>query len=359
MANLKISQVVKFFGPAPILRDISFNVFSGDLVAILGASGSGKTTLLRLIAGFEQADGGEIRIAGEIVASASIFKRPEQRGIGYVAQEGALFPHLSVADNITFGLSRAQRKARYKVNELLALVGLPASYASRGPQQLSGGEQQRVALARALAPSPKLLLLDEPFSALDAGLRAETRQAVAAAIRAAGATAILVTHDQEEALSMGHLVGMLQHGKLAQMSAPEDLYHHPTSASVADFVGDAVFTPGTAQGGKVHCALGVLCLVEGDVTGPVNVMIRPEQIKINADAVQGSVRAAIKNVAFYGHDAVVTLSVRGAQPTDDVIARVFSQNTPKPGRDVWLTVEGMVVAYPTPALASGLEAVSA
>ena len=158
--------------------------------AILGASGGGKTTLLRLIAGFDRPDAGEITLAGDVLAGRGVCLRPEQRGIGYVAQEGALFPHLSVADNITFGLPRAARRARHRVAELLALVDLPATYADRAPQALSGGEQQRVALARALAPSPKLVLLDEPFSALDAGLRTETRLAVAAAIKAAGATAI-------------------------------------------------------------------------------------------------------------------------------------------------------------------------
>jgi iron(III) transport system ATP-binding protein len=352
MADLQISHVVKFFGRAAVLRDVSFRVEPGDLVAILGASGSGKTTLLRLIAGFERVDGGDIRIGGEVIASATMSKRPEQRGIGYVAQEGALFPHLSVADNITFGLNRTQRKARYRVAELLAMVDLPASYADRAPQQLSGGEQQRVALARALAPNPKLLLLDEPFSALDAGLRAETRKAVAAAIRAAGATAILVTHDQEEALSMGRLVGVLQHGVLAQLSAPEALYHLPVSAGVASFVGDAVFSPGIAEDGKVHCTLGVLCLADKTVTGLVEVMIRPEQIKMKREPAPGSVQAAIKNVSFYGHDAVVTLGVKGALPTDDVTARVFSQTIPKPGRDVWLVVEGEVVAYPAPVMST-------
>ena len=359
MANLQITRLAKFFGKSPVLRDVSFGVAPGDLVAILGASGSGKTTLLRLIAGFEQADGGEIRLNDEIIASQSVFKCPEQRAIGYVAQEGALFPHLSVADNITFGLSRAQRKARYRVAELLALAGLPAHYADRAPQQLSGGEQQRVALARALAPDPKLLLLDEPFSALDAGLRGETRAAVAEAIRAAGATAILVTHDQDEALSMGRRVGVLQHGTLVQMSPPEILYHHPVSAFVADFVGDAVFTPGLAGNGKVHCALGELCLAADNVTGLVKVMIRPEQIKINADSACGGVPAVIKHTTFYGHDAVVTLDIKGALQTEEVTARVFSHAMPRHSRAVWLQVEGNVVAYPAPVTVPGPETVSA
>ena len=347
MANLSVQHLAKSFNGVALLHDVSLTVDPGTLIAILGASGSGKTTLLRLIAGFERPDAGEIRLGGELVASATLCKRPELRGIGYVAQEGALFPHLSVADNITFGLQRAERRARHRVAELLELVGLPAAYARRGPQELSGGEQQRVALARALAPGPKLLLLDEPFSALDAGLRAETREAVASAIRAAGATAILVTHDQDEALSMGQLVGVLQNGILAQYSAPEALYRQPVSQELANFVGAAVFFPGQASGAKVLCALGELNLAGPAIHGPVEVMLRPEQIKVTAVPAPGSVHAIINHITFYGHDAVLRLAIAGAEP-GDVTARIFSQCIPKPGSDVWLAVEGDVVAYAEP-----------
>jgi iron(III) transport system ATP-binding protein len=340
MAALEVSGIAKSFS-TPVLRDVSFGVEAGQLVAILGASGSGKTTLLRLIAGFERPDAGQIQLGGEVIASAAVFKRPEARKIGYVAQEGALFPHLTVADNITFGLSRTQRRARHRVAELLAMVDLPENYADRAPQSLSGGEQQRVALARALAPEPKLVLLDEPFSALDAGLRAETRGAVAAAIKAAGAAAILVTHDQAEAFSMGALVGVLQNGVLAQMSAPETLYRRPASEGVANFVGDAVFCAGMAGHGRVQCGLGDLPLAGGAV-GPVSVMVRPEQIKIEPDARRGGVAAVINNVTFYGHDAVVGLKLPDGAP---VTARVFSHAVPKPGSEVWLVVEGEVAAF--------------
>ena len=355
MARLDILRLTKFFGTAEVLRGISFSVASGELVAILGASGSGKTTLLRLIAGFERPEGGEIRLEHEILVSSAICRPPEQRGIGYVAQEGALFPHLNVADNISFGLSRAERRARHRVAELLLLVGLPAHYADRAPQNLSGGEQQRVALARALAPSPKLLLLDEPFSALDAGLRVETREAVSRAIRAAGATAILVTHDQEEALSMGERVGVLQHGVLAQMSTPEELYHRPANPYVADFVGDAVFFPGIAEGQCVHCALGALPLAQPGLAGPVTVMIRPEQIRLGAEAGPGGVAAWVQDVAFFGRDAVVTLGLQDAL-AGGVTARVFSHSVPPRGAKLWLAVEGAVMAYPAPGLAAGVEA---
>jgi iron(III) transport system ATP-binding protein len=340
---LEIAILQKSFAGRPVLRDVSFAVPAGGLTAILGASGSGKTTLLRLIAGFEPVDGGEIRIAGALVASPTCHRPPEARGIGYVAQEGALFPHLSVADNITFGLKRAARRAQHRVAELLSLVGLPADYAGRAPQHLSGGEQQRVALARALAPRPDLILLDEPFSALDAGLRAETRNAVAAALKTAGATAVLVTHDQEEALSMGDQVGVLRDGYLAQMSAPATLYRHPADAALAGFVGDAVLTPGIASGVRVNCALGLLNLPAQTADGAVQVLIRPEQIKLQPSAAGGGVRARINDVTFFGHDAVVRLDVPSAS---NVTARIFSHAVPAVGTDVWLTVEGDVLTYP-------------
>ncbi|MDE8347737.1 MAG: ABC transporter ATP-binding protein, partial [Acidocella sp.] len=325
--------------------EISFAVPQAGLVAILGASGSGKTTLLRLIAGFERPDAGQIALNGETIASPAMSKKPEQRGVGYVSQEGALFPHLCVADNITFGLPRAQRRARHRVAELLQLVDLPGSYADRPPQSLSGGEQQRVALARALAPAPSLILLDEPFSALDAVLRAETRSAAAEALRRAGTTAILVTHDQEEALSMGAMVGVLQNGRLAQMSTPEFLYRHPVSPALANFVGDAIFTPGMAGDGVVHCALGRLRLAADMPSGTVEVMIRPEQIKIHTSPGDGGVPAIIQDVVFYGHDAVIRMKI-ASQSADPIIsARIFSHDLPRPGADVWLHVEGDVVTF--------------
>ncbi len=341
--KLQIALLRKSYGAATVLHDVSLAVESGRLLAILGGSGSGKTTLLRLIAGFERVDGGEIRIDGELVAAATLHKPAERRGIGYMAQEGALFPHLSVADNITFGLSRAARRQRLHVAEMLRMVELPASYADRAPHQLSGGEQQRVALARALAPNPKLVLLDEPFSALDAGLRAETRATVAAALAAAGATAILVTHDQEEALSMGTQVGVLRDGRLAQLDVPATLYRRPTDAGLARFVGEAVMTPGIAENNAVTCALGRLALAD-PANGPVEIMVRPEQIKVVGAAFSGSVGAVVRQVTFYGHDATLRLALRGGG--EEVTARIFSQAAPPVGAEVWLKVEGEVMAYP-------------
>jgi len=343
--GLEIFGLAKSFGATPVLRDVSFAVLPGSLTAILGASGSGKTTLLRLIAGFEAPDAGEIRLAGTLLASGARCQPPERRAIGYVAQEGALFPHLNVADNITFGLTRAERRARHRVPELLNLLDLPPSYADRAPQELSGGQQQRVALARALAPNPKLVLLDEPFSALDAGLRAETRQVVAAALQAAGATAILVTHDQEEAFSMAAQVGVLQAGILAQMSPPERLYRQPATASLANFLGEAVFLPGIATSGRVDCALGRLRIASPDLQGRVQVMVRPEQIRVFEEAGNGRVAAHVRDATFYGHDALVRFAVPEGGHDRDVTARMFSHLLPPPDGQVWLQVEGDVAAF--------------
>ncbi|MBE7210540.1 MAG: ABC transporter ATP-binding protein, partial [Gluconacetobacter diazotrophicus] len=234
---LAVSGLHKAFGDTPVLRGLDFSVSPGEFVAILGASGGGKTTLLRILCGFERADRGAVALAGVPVdvphpddrsadetGRRRHHVRPEHRRVGYVAQEGGLFPHLSVSANILFGLPRAGRADLVRAHALLDLVGLPHAYADRSPHSLSGGEQQRVALARALAPRPALVLLDEPFSALDAGSRAGTRQAVADALRESGATALLVTHDQGEALSMGNRIGVLRRGVLAQFATPDELY---------------------------------------------------------------------------------------------------------------------------------------
>ena len=343
MDMLEVSHLSKNFAGVPVLSGIDFAVPQGMLAAILGASGSGKTTLLRLIAGFLQPDAGEIRLGGAVLASPTRHLRPERRGIGYVAQEGALFPHLTVAQNIGFGLQRAQRQDMVRIERLLAMVGLPAHYAKRAPQALSGGEQQRVALARALAPEPRLLLLDEPFSALDAGLRAETRQVVAAALEAANATAILVTHDQDEALSLGRMVGVMQQGRLAQWARPDILYRHPLSPEIAAFVGEALFVAAEADGAQAHGVLGPVNLFTPSSTKLVTLMIRPEQIKIGK--ADNGVKARVEKVAYYGHDAALTLDVfphTGLRLT----ARVPGFEIPEPGVVIELSVKGPVMAYP-------------
>src|SRR5271166_5502545 len=316
MADVRIAGLTKSFRGAPVLRGVDLVVPSGALFAILGASGSGKTTLLRLLSGFERADSGAIEIDGRQVGPG-VHVPSQKRQVGYVAQEGSLFPHLSVAANVLFGLPRRQRHDRLKAEALLESVGLPASYANRAPHELSGGEQQRVALARALAPAPKLVLLDEPFSALDAALRIETRQAVAAILQDAGATALLVTHDQSEALSMGRQVAVLRDGVLAQVASPEILYRQPADAALAQFVGEAVLLPGLVAGGLATCALGRLELALPAPDGPVEVMVRPEQIRFEPRTSAGAARAQVLAVTYYGHDATIILSldVEGRQVT--------------------------------------------
>ncbi|WP_345814749.1 ABC transporter ATP-binding protein [Paraburkholderia sp. PREW-6R] len=353
MSELRIRGLQKAFDGQPVLHGIDLSVERGTLLALLGPSGSGKTTLLRLLCGFERADGGSVDIDGRRVVGENLHVRTEQRRIGYVPQEGALFPHLCVADNIVFGLPRTQRRARHRVSELLELVGLPASYAARAPQQLSGGQQQRVALARALAPSPTLVMLDEPFSSLDAALRLETRQAVASALAAAGATAVLVTHDQSEALSLGHEVAVLWNGRLIQTATPETLYRRPVTRELASFVGEAVLVPGTVSEDRVRCELGDLPLCAPMAhagNGAVDVMVRPEQIRLlRATETVGSgmtaYDAVVTDVVFQGQDAGVALQLRSDSGTR-VRARVPGYLSPRPGDHVRLAVDGEVTAFP-------------
>ena len=344
---LHVSAVAKSFGATPVLSGLDLVVAEGHLVAILGASGGGKTTLLRLLCGFEQADAGTVAIDGIVVDGIAdgrrVHLRPERRRIGYVAQDGALFPHLSVADNILFGLSRAGRRERARAEALLELVGLPAAYASRPPQALSGGEQQRVALARALAPQPRLVLLDEPFSALDASLRVGTRRAVADALSQAGASALLVTHDQSEALSLGDRVGVLRDGRLVQVASPSELYQHPVDARLARFVGEATLLDGQALDGAVTCALGRLALSSPVPDGPVEVMLRPEQVVLGA---ADGIEAGIGAISYFGHDASLALVLPGHGAT--LLARVGGVQAlglVVDGR-VRVAVQGPVVAFP-------------
>jgi iron(III) transport system ATP-binding protein len=344
MADVRVSGLAKSFGGTPILRGVDLAVPSGALFAILGASGSGKTTLLRLLSGFERADWGTIEIDGRQMSGPGVHTPPERREIGYVTQEGSLFPHLTVAANVVFGLPRRERRDRFKAEALLESVGLPASYAGRGPHELSGGEQQRVALARALARRPKLVLLDEPFSALDASLRIETRQAVAAILKAAGATALLVTHDQSEALSMGSEVAVLRDGVLAQVAPPEVLYRQPADAALAQFVGEAAIIPGVVSAGFVDCALGRLELARAAPDGPAEAMVRPEQIRLEPVGAPGGAQAQVLAVTYYGHDASIVLALEaGAEP---VTARVAGHMAPDEGDRVRVSVQGPVMAYP-------------
>src|SRR5271154_39986 len=305
MRQVAVTGLHKAFGTHPVLTGVDLEVPAGSLTAILGPSGSGKTTLLRLLAGFDRADAGTIMIGDVVVDSPSVHAAPERRRIGYVPQEGSLFPHLTVEANVGFGVAARERRGG-KVAAMLEAVGL-GGFGKRYPHQLSGGQQQRVALARALAIDPAVVLLDEPFASLDAHLRASVRADVQEIFRRGGTTAILVTHDQDEALSVADRVAALRDGKIAQCAAPEDLYRRPADPELASFIGEANLLEGVLSDGVVKTLLGHLPL-DAAVTIPagasqVTVLVRPEQIELepSADGVPGRVTS----FGYHGHDAVV------------------------------------------------------
>ena len=357
MSALEVRGLVAGFGGPPVLRGVDLDVAAGTTTAVLGPSGCGKTTLLRAVAGFVRPAAGSVRVDGVTVAGTgpdgTRWTPPERRGIGYVAQEGALFPHLSVADNVAFGLPRAQRRdrdgTRARVGALLELAGLDPRLASRRPHELSGGQQQRVALARALAPRPRLVLLDEPFSALDAGLRAATRAAVREALDATGVTVVLVTHDQGEALSFADDVALVRDGLVVQTGSPGDAYERPVDRAAAEFLGDAVVLAGTVTGpGLVTSALGTLPVVgrpgapgaDGDT---VEVVVRPEQVRLGA---AGGTPALVEHVTYFGHDALVDLRLAAG---DLVRSRVLGAGLPATGDVVRVEVDGPALVYPAAA----------
>lgn len=347
MSDLEISALHKSYETQGVLSDLDLEVAAGSFVSILGPSGSGKTTLLRLIAGFERADAGRIVLRGRSVDDESHFIEAPERRVGYVPQEGNLFPHLSVEANVGFGLARQDRRGR-RVTELLEMVGL-ADLSRRFPHELSGGQQQRVALARGLAIDPALVLLDEPFSSLDASLRASVRHDVRRVLRESGTTAILVTHDQDEALSLADRVAILRDGRICQFDTPARLYARPATPELAREFGNANLLPGTLADGAVVTSLGRLELDDSslmdDVAGArLLVLVRPEQI-VFVDPTQAVATARVVESEFYGHDAVVKL-----RPTFDETATLTAR-TPNPtllperGADVGLRVVGPVVAW--------------
>ncbi len=265
----------------PAAKEISLKIEKGEILALLGPSGSGKTTVLRLIAGFEAPDEGVILLNGNVVSEQGIALPPEKRGVGMVFQDYALFPHLTVSENVSFGLKKMGTRERdQKTAQIIEMVGL-SDFQNRYPHELSGGQQQRVALARALAPDPELILLDEPFSSLDPDMCIRMREDVSAILRKTGSTAVLVTHDHEEAFNMADKVALLNQGLLQQYDTPEGIYHTPLSPFVADFVGKADFVPGVIEGGKVVTEMGCLenktAFQEGD---EVMLMIRPDDIDL-------------------------------------------------------------------------------
>ena len=274
---LRTLALTKRFGEVVAVDAVDLDVRSGEFLGVLGPSGCGKTTLLRLIAGFERPDAGGIEIGGRVVAGPRRMRAPEERRIGMVFQESALFPHLDVAGNIGFGIPRRGRETR--VAELVALVGL-AGLQHRMPHELSGGQQQRVALARALAPDPTLIMLDEPFSNLDATLRAQLRGEVREILRAARATTLFVTHDQAEALEISDRVAVMRAGRIEQLSTPDEIYLRPVNRFVAGFFGEANLLPGEVRHGEVQTLVGRFragggALADGALA---EVLLRPEQL---------------------------------------------------------------------------------
>ena len=300
---LRVEHLTKRYaaGFPAVLDDLSFTVQRGEMLALLGPSGCGKTTTLRVIAGFERADQGQVVLDGTPLMDQQIFLAPEKRNVGMVFQDYALFPHLNVTQNVMFGLKNMSRKEREdRAAQVLGLVGLNI-FAKRFPHELSGGQQQRVALARALAPRPKLILMDEPFSNLDAALRHTTRQEVKAILREAGMTAILVTHDQEEALSFADRIMLMRSGRIEQIGRPPEVYQAPRTAFVANFLGRSNLISAKASGDVAESCLGRLKLSE-EVKGPVLLSIRPEDL---AFADQG-VPVTIKYMEYKGHDVTYT-----------------------------------------------------
>lgn len=280
MTFLDLHAVHKTYGAVTVLSGIDLRVPAGSRTAIVGPSGSGKTTLLRVIAGFEAPDAGRVTLGGRLLADGPNAVPAHRRGIGFVPQDGALFPHLSVADNVGFGLARRTPRRASRIAELMDMVALDPAMLGRRPHELSGGQQQRVALARALAQRPRLMLLDEPFSALDTGLRTSTRKAVAQLLASAGITTILVTHDQAEALSFADQVAVMQGGQLAQAGPPLDLYLQPRDAAVASLLGESIILPAQLAGGWADCALGRIAVNDGRRRGAARIMLRPEQLQI-------------------------------------------------------------------------------
>lgn len=301
---LTIENAQKSFGSEPVLQKLSLEMHEGEIVALLGPSGCGKTTLLRSIAGLEVLDKGRIVLQDTVFQDEQTFIKPEKRGIGFVFQDYALFPHLNVVQNIQFGLFRLPKsEQKTRTDEMLQRVGL-SRFAHRKPHELSGGQQQRVALARAMAQLPKLLLLDEPFSGLDALLREETREEVRQVLKSAQMSAILVTHDQEEALCFADRIGVMQHGKLEQFGTPEHLYDHPKSLFVAQFLGKTNLFFGELSNQKVATPIGDIP-VQSSGSGAVMVAVRPEYLQLYPKS-DSAVQVIGKE--FKGHDISYRLS---------------------------------------------------
>ncbi|WNG85184.1 ABC transporter ATP-binding protein [Mycobacterium sp. ITM-2016-00317] len=342
-AAVSARGIHKAFGDRAVLSGVDLELAPGTITAVLGPSGCGKTTLLRILAGFEDPNAGTVSIAGQTVAGQGPTVPVHRRRVGLMPQEGALFPHLSVGENVAFGLGREGREhAATQVAHWLEVVGL-AGLADARPHEISGGQQQRVALARALAARPRVLLLDEPFAALDAGLRVRVREDIATILRDTATTALLVTHDQAEALSLADSVALLMAGVVARHGAPADLYDRPGSLASARFLGSTVEIAATVHGGLAQTCLGRLRTCDGVADGPAVVVLRPEQLRFGTGASGTPARVTARR--FYGADTVVHVELADGTR--------LQMRSPVPtaledGDPVTVEVAGDVLAYPSP-----------
>lgn len=338
LTAINCQQVYKQFGSVQAVTNLNLTLSPGHFMALLGPSGCGKTTTLRMLAGFERPNQGFIEISGQQVDSPSLHLPPEKRNIGMVFQEYALFPHLNVAANIAYGLSKKADK-QSRVGEALALVNL-SGVEERMPHELSGGQQQRVALARALAPQPNLILLDEPFSNLDAGLRSKVRAEVRQILRQVKASVLLVTHDQEEAMSFADEVAVMLEGHLVQVDTPQKLYRRPKNRQVATFLGEANFLPGEVSHNQVVCELGQLP-TDSIHQGHVELMLRPEEIGLSLDS-DGT--AEIVQHDYFGHSQLVTVRLASGRQLKS--RQLGSAGDFHIGQNVNVILDKSVVVYP-------------
>ncbi len=356
-----MSELSKSFGDTIAVRDATFTVEHGEILALLGPSGCGKTTTLRLLVGFERPDRGEVIINNDFAVRPGVWRPPEQRRIGIVPQDFALFPHLNVGENIAFGLDSRHRAwwtkplRRLRTNPLpervsmmLDLIGL-TDFAQRYPHELSGGEAQRVALARALAPEPVAVMLDEPFSSLDQNLRANLRLAMRRILKATNTAAVFVTHDREEALSLADRVAVMRDGRIEQIGDPLDIYYRPNSPFIGTFVGDANILLGARQRGGADTELGFVLVADADTDAartdgePIDVLLRPEQLALKPAADDDTAAARVINSEYYGHDQVVRVRLPSGA---EVESRLRTEDVWRTGDSVNVVVFDEAIAFP-------------
>lgn len=347
MSSLEVRELRVGYDNSDVVRGVSFDAGPGEVFAVVGASGCGKTTLLRAIAGFLIPRSGTVRISGREVSGPGVWIPPEKRNVGIVTQEGSLFPHLSVANNVGFGLSKRSEinglSRAQRVTELLELIGMSGT-GDLSPHQLSGGQQQRVALARALAPNPEIILLDEPFTALDAGLRSELRSEVMGILRELHTTTLLITHDQEEALSVADRIAFMEHGSFRQVDSPEQMYLRPRLLETARFLGGVVEVPATGvTAGVASTPLGSLS-VNTENAGAGTVVIRPEQFVPTAES--STIRGVVESIAYHGHDSLIDVRI---EPELLIRSRVTGSPVHKVGDQVNLAVAGEGLFFPVDA----------